>query len=191
MFWGWVVCSFFANHCIPFIDTDAVYRELTSKRSPCVEALINEFGKDIISEDGSLNRKVLGKIVFAGEDAYEKRKKLNNIAHKFILDETRIRLRDYKVQGVKATIVDAPVLFESGFNAECDIVIAVIADREIRINRIMARDKIDRESAEARIDSQLSDEELISRSTLIIRNNSDIKDLENQVSEVAKSILNN
>ena len=153
--------------------------------------MCEEFGKEIISEDGSLNRKALGKIVFTGEGAEERLKKLNEIAHKFILDKTRLILDDFKNQGVRAAIVDAPVLFESGFDSECDVTIAVIADREIRIGRIIARDKIDRESAEARIASQLSDEELISRSNIIIENNSNLLDLEKRVSEVANLLLNN
>ena len=186
-----VVCSLFNKFGIPAIDTDAVYRELTSADGPCNRSLCEEFGMEIISEDGSLNRKALGKIVFTGEGAEKRLKKLNEIAHKFILDKTRLILDDFKNQGVRAAIVDAPVLFESGFDSECDVTIAVIADREIRIGRIIARDKIDRESAEARIASQLSDEELISRSSIIIENNSNLLDLEKRVSEVANLLLNN
>ena len=185
------VSSFFDKYGIPAIDTDALYRELTSGDSPCTRALSLEFGKEIISDDGSLNRKALGKIVFCGENAENRRKRLNEIAHKYILNEARRRLELFRNNGCPAAIVDAAVLFESGFDSKCDIIISVIADKEIRINRIMSRDNIDRASAIARIDSQLSDEEIISRSDFVIRNVSDLTSLEKRVSEVAKLILEN
>ena len=150
-----------------------------------------EFGEEIISTDGSLNRKALGKIVFTGDGAKSRLARLNEISHKFILDEARARLTEYQKQGVKAAIVDAPVLFESGFNTECDVIVAVLADKEVRVNRIMLRDGIDRESAISRINSQLTDEWLASHADYVIENNSDLVALENRVCEVARLILNN
>ena len=108
-----------------------------------------------------------------------------------ILDEARARLTEYQKQGVMAARVDAPVLFESGFNTECDVIVAVLADKEVRVNRIMLRDGIDRESAISRIDSQLTDEWLASHADYVIENNSDLAALENRVCEVAILILNN
>ena len=83
-----VVSSLFDRRGIPAIDTDTVYRELTSVDSPCNRVLSNEFGKEIISTDGSLNRKKLRTIVFTGDDSKLHLKKLNEITHKYILDET-------------------------------------------------------------------------------------------------------
>ena len=185
------VSGLFLKQGIPSIDTDAIYREITSGDSECLRALSIEFGDEIISTDGSLNRKALSKIVFSGKGAEVRLKKLNEISHQFILDETRSRLSEYEEQGFLTAIVDAPVLFESGFNTECDCVIAVVADREVRINRIMLRDKIDRESAISRIDSQLNDEWLASHADYVIENNSDLVTLESQVSKVANQIMNN
>ena len=185
------VSSFFACHGIPSIDTDAVYRDITSKDSPCLRRLSSAFGKEIISDDGSLNRSALAKIVFTGDGADERLALLNKIAHSHILDETRTILTDYKEQGIRAAIVDAPLLFESGFDSECDIIVAVIADREARIKRIIERDSLDREAAEARINSQIADSILASRSDYVIENNSCLTDLKNQVDRIANLILDN
>ena len=185
------VSALFLKQGIPSIDTDGIYRELTSKDSACLRALSLEFGEEIISTDGSLNRKALSKIVFTGDGAKSRLTRLNEISHKFILDEARARLTEYQKQGVKAAIVDAPVLFESGFNTECDVIVAVLADKEVRVNRIMLRDGIDRESAISRINSQLTDEWLASHADYVIENNSDLATLENRVCEVARLILNN
>ncbi|MBQ8414000.1 MAG: dephospho-CoA kinase [Clostridia bacterium] len=186
-----MVCQLFLELGIPSVDTDAVYREITSAPGRCLDALADEFGKDIIGEDGALDRKLLASLVFSGDGAEKRLARLNLISHKFILDETRDRLRSFEKNGANFAIVDAPVLFESGFDSECDGVICVVADREIRIGRIMGRDNITREGAERRIAAQLSDEELISRSDYVIRNNSDICDLRREVIGVYNKLKNN
>lgn len=186
-----MVCRIFAEKNIPCIDTDAVYRELTSQPGPCLYALAEEFGKEIITEGGFLNREYLRKIVFGQENSETKLKRLNEISHNYILEETRRRLIGYENDGALIAIVDAPVLFESGFDSECDVVVSVIADREIRIDRIMNRDSVTRDAAEKRIDAQLSDKEIISRSDFVIYNNSDIDTLRERVNFVLGLLIDN
>ena len=183
------VSSIFWENKIPAVDTDAVYREMTQTDSPCLRALALEFADVIISEDGSLNRKALAELVFSGEGNEKRLKRLNEITHKYILDETRARLEQFRAEGFLAAIVDAPVLFESGFDEECDLIVCVIADRDIRLSRIIERDNIDVAAATRRIDSQISNEELISRSDFVIYNNSDLNTLKYDVFSVAKQII--
>ena len=185
------VSKLFCELGIPSVDTDAVYREITSNKGACLDTLASEFGQIIIKEDGSLDRKTLSTIVFSGEGAGQKRSRLNEITHKFILDETRRRLSSFEKKDVAFAIVDAPLLFESGFDKECDIVICVIADKHIRLDRIISRDGITREAAEKRIASQLSDGELISRSDFVIYNNSDLTALKREVIDVYNKINKN
>ena len=185
------VSSIFLENRIPAVDTDAVYREMTQTDSPCLRALALEFGDVIISEYGSLNRKALAELVFSGDGCEKRLKRLNEITHKYILDETRSRLEQFRSDGFLAAIVDAPVLFESGFDKECDLIVCVIADRDIRLSRIIERDNIDIAAATRRIDSQMSDEELISRSDFVIYNNSDLNALKYDVFSVAKQIIEN
>ena len=182
-------CDIFREYNIPSVDTDAVYREITAIPGPCLNALKSEFGSEIITDEGGLNRKALAAIVFSGEDSTYKLSRLNEITHRFILDETRRRLEGFRQNGSIAALVDAPVLFESGFDEECDIVVCVIADNETRIQRIIARDGITRQQAEDRISSQLSNEELISRSDFVIYNNSDIDSLRSEVSSFLTQIF--
>ena len=93
-------------------------------------------------------------------------------------------------QGHRWAIVDAPMLFESGFNAECDSIVCVIADRNVRISRITERDGISPEAASARIASQLSDERLAQLCDYKIVNNGDLAELEASVADLAEKILN-
>jgi dephospho-CoA kinase len=176
-------------HGIKSVDTDMVYRELTAKKSPCLDALVSEFGEQIISPFGALDRTKLRSIVFSGEGAREKRSKLNEIAHKFILDRTREILEEYRQEGRSFSIVDAPLLFESGFNKECDYILCVLADKEQRILRIIKRDGLSREAAELRIASQLSDGELISLSDFTIINNGDIQQLKDGVDRIVGQLI--
>ena len=181
-------CSYFAELGIPSIDTDAVYHELTSRPSPCIDALAEAFGSSILKEDGSLNRIKLANLVFAdGND--NKRKLLGKITHKFILERTDEIASSFFNNGACAVIVDAPLLFESGYNKKCDIVICVIADKDKRISRIVSRDGITKERAIARISKQADDDFLVRNSDFTIENNGDESELRARVFEVYKKII--
>ena len=181
------VCQIFNRYGIPAIDTDMVYRDLTSAASDCLDELVTNFG-DTIIESGALNRANLARIVFA-EGSEDKLALLNAITHKYILGKTRDIIDGYRKEGVAAAIVDAPLLFESRFNEECDIIISVISDLDTRIARITARDGIDREAAMRRVSAQRSDSWLIDNSDFVIQNNGSIADLELQVERIINEIM--
>ncbi len=92
-------------------------------------------------------------------------------------------------QGITAIVVDAPLLFESGFDRACDMTVAVTAPTELRIKRIVSRDGITREEAEERIAAQISDEELSRRADVVITNGEDLTHLYNEVGRIL-SIIN-
>ena len=181
------VAKIFSSHGVPIIDTDEIYHTLTSSQSKCLDELRGEFGDEII-KDGALCRPILARIVFASENAAEKRARLNAITHKFVMEEVHRQLRDYSEKEERLCLVDIPLLFESGFDKECDLTVAVIADREIRLDRIVLRDGISREAAEQRINSQISDEKLIQRSDRYIVNSTDKAHLEREVSRILNEI---
>lgn len=184
------VCAAFEKYNITAIDTDDVYHRLTSTvNSPCLAALKSEFGECVISSDGILDRAELAKIVFA-EDGASKRERLNKIAHSFVLDEVRRMIGQLSDSGYDAVLVDAPLLFESGFDKECDIILCVISEKNARVERIMMRDNITRDAALKRIGAQLDDEFLIRNSDYIIYNNGSLQDLDNAVADIADKIKN-
>ena len=178
--------GFFLKFNIPSIDTDSIYRKMTVAGGKCIEPLRRAFGDSVITSDGSLDRAILAGIIFASE---EKRRQLNSITHKMILEEVREIIEDFRKNDVPAVLIDAPLLFESGFDKECDIIISVISDIETRIDRIIERDGITRDKALARINAQHSDDFLIEKSNFIIINNSSPEYVEAQVNEIAKKIL--
>ncbi len=180
-----LVSSFFSDYGYEVIDTDDVYHKLTEKSSDCLNALVCEFGAEILSSSGALDRSALRKIVFQNE---EKRLKLNVLSHKFVLREVRNIIDFAKQAGIIGAIVDAPLLYESGFDAECDFVVAVISDKEKRIERIMNRDKISKNEALLRINSQIPDSELLEKADFVVYNNGETKDIKRQVESIISKI---
>ena len=171
------------------IDADAVYHDITSGDSPCLRAMTEAFGRDIISPSGALDRRALASVVFA-DGAKEKLSLLNSISHRYVLDEIRQRIVSAEGKYIGA-IVDAPLLFESGFNTECDIIISVIAPRDVRISRISERDGISKEAAQRRINTQLDDEFLRLHSDIIITNDKDTAALYEQAQELINRLKEN
>ncbi len=180
-----IACMAFSEFGIHSLDTDALYHGLISSKSKCTSDLEAEFGNKILNSDGSVNRKTLSDIVFENPD---KLKRLNEISHFHILNGCRDWLSNERENGSSFAIIDAPLLFESNFDSECDIIISVTADRELRISRIMARDGIDRRKAEKRIDLQKSDEFLRDRSDFVIENNGSYDELREKIKEITEKI---
>ena len=180
------LCRIFYDLGVPSVDTDAVYHELISGDTPCTRELVSEFGPQIL-KNGAVDRAVLGKIVFSDEN---KRLKLNSIAHKHVLLETSLILEGFRKEGYSYAIVDAPLLFESGFDSKCDFTVGVLADRETRISRITSRDNIVRENAIKRIDSQISDELLSVKCDFTVRNDGSLADLEREARVLYEKMVN-
>jgi len=154
-----VVLEGFEKLGIPTINADEVYHYLTSGPGPCVDALRAEFGDFILLENGGLDRRALAKIVFSGDEAAVQREKLNKITHKFVIDEIH-RILDELSANNRMAAIEAPLLFESGLCFECDVIVGVELDNNIRIERICKRDGISRKEARARIKSQMDDRAL-------------------------------
>lgn len=169
------------------INTDDIYHYLVSHDTDCLRDIRREFGDDVIN-GGALDRRKLSAIVFSGIDAKERLKTLNQITHHHVLCEVRDLTSKLYAEGKKIVFVDVPLLFESGFNNECDVTVSVLADKEIRINRICDRDGLDRTSANRRIASQIPDDILKNRTDYSILNNGSLSELNAQVKELIKII---
>ncbi len=153
------------------VDCDRVYHELLGGSAEMLSEIEDEFPGAFIG--GRLDRKALGKRVFGDEEAL---KTLNSITHRYVLREVDRRLREAEKDGIKLAAVDAIALIESGISEKCDVVVGVLADRERRIKRIMAREGITREYAEMRIDAQKRDEFFAMNCDYILRNDYETED---------------
>ena len=181
------VCKAFSTYGYKWIDTDRVYRDLATPKSECVKELKEYFGISILNPDGSLNRKELSKSVFEGENSKERLNQLNKITHFHIRKETDRIIKESELNGYNGVLIDAPVLFESGFDKMCDVTVCVTAPLETKLQRIMSRDGLTYEKALVRISNQLTDNELRAKCTYEI-DNSGSESIEAQITEIISKI---
>lgn len=163
------------------IDADKIAHSVLLNGNRAYGDIIDNFGAEILNSDNEINRKKLGEIVFSDEALL---KKLNEITHKHIVEEIKERVGYARKSGSEFIVIDAPLLIETGLDKICDEIWLVYADKEKRIERIMARDNISRNMAEARINSQTSFDELKKYASLVIDNT------DKTYEELKKEIIN-
>lgn len=178
-------CTAFARLGCGVIDADATYRTLCDTCEPMLKEIQNVFG-DVFSTDGKLDRKKLGAIVFA--DA-QKLQQLNAITHPYIRQAARDAFAAYNKRGCLLCIYDAPVLFEGQMETLCDKTCAVLAARNTRIARIVARDAITEEYAALRIDAQKDDAFYRERCDYVVQNDADLDTLYTQVRKIYEDMV--
>ncbi|MBE6685716.1 MAG: dephospho-CoA kinase [Ruminococcaceae bacterium] len=139
---------------VAFCDTDSLYHSMISRPGECVDALKKEFGDVVVNNRGGIDRNALASIVF---NDTEKLEALNRITHTLILERIRQAVFMAQLQNIKYFYVDAPLLFESGFDKECDFTVGVTAPLEIRVKRVMERDGITLKKALERFKNQKDD----------------------------------
>ena len=181
------VSRMFAHLGARVIDADLLAREVVMPGQLAFARIVEEFGPQVVQEDGSLDRKALGALVFA--DA-AKRKRLEEITHPAIgLRQQRILsvLDEEAFEGV--VIWDAALLFEGGGVAKMDRVVVVYADPETERRRLMERDGLSDADARARIASQMPIAEKAKRAHHVIDNSGTREDTESQVRAVYGALL--
>ncbi len=157
------IANWFKDAKIPVYIADEAARRLMNQ--PQVQdRIVAVFGESVI-EKGILNRQLLADVVFASKPQLEK---LNAIIHPAVAADFKIFLTHNKDEAF--VIREAAILFESGIYKDCDQIITVTAPVEIRIERVMRRDRISREQVLSRIANQWSDQEKIKRSDFVIHN---------------------
>ena len=170
------VCEIFRQKGFKVIDCDKIAHELTVKNAPILAELASEFGEDVV-KDGELDRKLLASRAF---DTAEHTKKLNAILHPAIIKRC-------KEEANGLTVLDASQLFEANLQNDCYKVIGVLADDDIRIKRIVARDNITEQQARLRMSAQLDRDYFIDNCDYIIYNNGE--DVAVQTDNILEVIL--
>lgn len=184
------VASLFAEHGIPTVDADAVYHTLLIPPSPCLDELRTAFTDAILNADGTLNRPALAALVFAGtHEAKDRLHRLNEITHRYVAEKILATMDDYAELGHKAAVIDAPLLIEAGLHHRCDCVIAVLADREIRIERLIQRDNLSAEQISARLDAQPDVSFYLEHADMVVFNNGTVQELKAAVSSCLSEVL--
>ncbi len=152
-----VVATRFAEHGAVVVDADSIAREVVEPGTPALARIAEEFGRDVIGADGSLDRSALGSIVFADPS---KLAVLNGITHPAVLELSKRRFAEAGTTDPEAIVVyDVPLLSEVRGRAEFDAVVVVSAPEEVGIERMVTIRGMSREEAERRIRSQVGEDE--------------------------------
>lgn len=157
------VCRIFGEAGAAVYDSDAAAKRLMNEDADLRSRLVDEFGVQTY-ENGVLNRAYLASVVFADE---EKLHRLDSIVHPAVREDFR-RWCESRTEDI--AILESAILFESGFDKEVDATLAVVAPRELRIERVMKRNGVGREEVERRMAAQMSDDELSRRADCTIVN---------------------
>jgi dephospho-CoA kinase len=151
------VASVFVELGCHVLDADQTAREVVMPGTPGLKALTDAFGEEILNTDGTLDRKRLGALIFADQS---KRERLNHILHPFIIARQDEILNAWEAEDPDGIgIVDAALMIESGGYRRFDKLIVVHCRPEVQLERLMLRDKLSREEALRRINSQMPLEE--------------------------------
>jgi dephospho-CoA kinase len=156
------------------IDADQLARQAVEPGSSGLRKITTAFGPEVINENGELNRSLMGELIANDEQA---RKKLNAIVHPEIKKLYDQQIDCYRRSGIPTIFYDCPLIFETNLQNTVDETILVVADKEIRIGRLIERDKLTRGQAIKRIEMQMSDEDKIVLADTIIENNGSLEDL--------------
>lgn len=155
------------------IDADKVAKKLAEPGNEYFEKILEIFGSDLLTENG-FNRQKIAKIIYGNN---KKRRQLDYITYTYIGNEIRTQIRKKMIEK-KSVIIDVPLLFESGLDKICNFTIAVLSDKQNKLERICKRDKLDIETAKARLSIQATDDFYKSRANFVIENNKKIEDLD-------------
>ena len=175
------IANYFKKLGIPVYIADDEARKITDNPE-ILKEIQTLFGTEVF-DDHQLNRQKLAKIVF---DDPNKLQQLNAIVHPAVKKHFENWLKQHLNEPF--VIKETAILFESGSYKDCDIIITVIVPLEIRIKRVIDRDKISREAVLKRIKQQWSDEQKIEKSTYII-DNLEIESAKRQVDEILKILI--
>ncbi|WP_044894534.1 dephospho-CoA kinase [Bacillus alveayuensis] len=163
---------------IPVIDADQIAREVVEVGEEAYLQIVKEFGEEILQEDRTIDRGKLGSIVFHDK---EKRQRLNSIVHPAVRKKMLMQKDQYIRSGENAIVLDIPLLFESNLTHLVDKIIVVYVDEHIQLQRLMARNGLSKEEAEARMKAQMPLIEKVSKADAVINNNGTIEETKQQL----------
>ena len=165
------------------IDCDTVYHRLLEENGALLRELDGAF-PGVVTQD-RLDRGALAALVFSDPAALAL---LNTITHRYVAEEVQRLLRDWAMRGGTLAAVDAIELISSGLGARCTAVVGILADPELRVGRIMARDGISREAALLRIRAQRDDAYFRENCDIVLENNGDADAFKKAFQRVIKEI---
>jgi dephospho-CoA kinase len=166
------------------IDADALAREVVARGTPGLDQVVAEFGPEVLTADGDLDRPAMGRLVFNDEQA---RKRLEAIVHPLVFE--RIVELEEQAPADGVVVHDIPLLAENGRAGDFDAVVVVDAPPELQLERMLGDRGWTREDAESRMRAQASREDRLALATYVVENTGTHEDLRTKVAEVFADVV--
>jgi dephospho-CoA kinase len=163
---------------IPIIDADQVARDVVKPGKDAYQKIVETYGEQVLSPNGTINREQLGSIIFHNE---KEREKLNEIVHPAVRSKMNEQKEFYINEGARVVVLDIPLLFESKLTHMVDETLLVYVDASTQLKRLMTRNELSEKDAEARIASQMPIDEKVTLADKVIDNNGTIQNSKNQL----------
>jgi len=164
------------------VDADAVSIDLVKPGKEGWKRIQKHFGDEVITENGTVDRLKLGRIVFSND---EKRGLLNHLLHPLIIDEIKIKLKQIdRKDPLSIAVVELPLLIECGLQNDFDTIVVVMTTRATQVRRLMERNSLSRKEAEERLNAQMDLCKKIEYADFIIENNGTREEVDKQVKEI-------
>jgi len=171
-------CEIFSEFGVPVIDADIIAHSLVRPGMPALEEIAKAFGKEVISKDGTLDRKIVRDQIFENET---KRKKLEDILHPAVYKEISVQVENINF---KYCIISIPLLLETNATMAVDRILVIDVPRELQLERASNRDKTNRNDINAIINSQISRKDRLSAANDIVDNKGDINELHKKICDL-------
>ncbi|MDN3018419.1 dephospho-CoA kinase [Paenibacillus sp. BSR1-1] len=178
------VSNMFKEMDITVVDADVEARLAVMKGESAYNQIVEEFGKEVLLEDGEIDRPKLGSIIF---HQAEKRNQLNQIVHPEVRKRMNAKVEDAKIRKEQVVVLDIPLLFESKQTYLVEKTILVYVDKQTQLKRLIERNNLSIEDAEARIHSQMPLSDKVKLADAVIDNNGSIADSKKQLIEILTS----
>lgn len=169
------------------IDADTVAHNVADNNLDCLTEIVEHFSCTVLTENGTLNRRALGRIVFSDKKQLAV---LNRVMFPYIVSAIKGQVKAYEQAGAQLVVVDGATLIESGCSKMCSALISVTAEEETRLTRIIHRDGISKKEALQRVSAQNPEEFYIAASDYVIKNDGTPGDLEREAEKVLFKIKN-
>jgi len=168
------------------VDADRLAREVVEPGEPAYREIVEHFGDGVLMPDGTLDRKALGRIVFADPAS---RAELERITHPAIAERAARRVEEERGRGTRVVFYAVPLLIEAGLVSTVDEVWLVTVDTETQLERLMKRDAVPREEALLKISAQMPLDEKIAYADVVIDNNGAREETERRVRDAWENLL--
>ncbi len=173
-------CEKFSELGVPVIDADIIAHNLVKPGMPALKEIIRIFGKNMISSNGALDRKIMCDEIFTNETA---RKNLEDILHPAIYKEISIQIKNINF---KYCIISIPLLLETNASKIVDRILVIDVPKALQLERASNRDNINKNEINMIIDAQISRKERLFAAHDIIDNKGDIDDLRKKICDLHK-----